>query len=87
MNHSHQDDYFVTRRQELRIGRFLDRLHRQPLMSQVRRARFEAVEREGNALGFGLGVEFYDCQSEQRGIPMAHLPKGLPIASVMQRHN
>ena len=84
-NH-HPTDFFLKRRQELRKQRYLSRLHDQPLMTQVRRARFEAIEHHGNAIGHGLGVEFYDCEAERRGVPGAHLAKDLPIAKLFSPH-
>ena len=57
-----QQEYFRKRREEVVVERFLERLHQQPLMTRARRARFEAVEHEGNALGNGDGFEFYQCE-------------------------
>ena len=82
ISHKSSSTYFEKRRQELRRNRFLSRLHDQPLMTQTRRARFEAVEHHGNALGHGLGIEFYDCLAEERGAPEARRPRPLPIAEL-----
>ena len=86
MGISNTQDYFTKRRKQLRVERYLQRLHQQPLMTQARRARFEAVEHAGNALGHGLGLEFYDCEAARRGLPEANHPKDLPIALVLEAH-
>ena len=86
MNLTDSQDYFTKRRQELRKQRYLQRLHQHPIMTQTRRARFEAVEHLGNALGQGLGIEFYDCDAEKRGVPDAHRPQPLSIALLLQAH-
>ena len=83
MGISNRQDYFTKRRTQLRVERYLQRLHQQPIMTQSRRARFEAVEHVGNALGHGLGLEFYDCEAAKRGIPEANRPKDLPISLVL----
>lgn len=77
--------FFETRRKELRRDRYLTRLHRQPLMTQTRRARFEAIEHHGNALGRGQGIEFYDCIAEERGVENAHRPQPMPVAQLLER--
>ena len=82
-NH-HPTDYFTKRKEQLRRERYLSRLHDQPIMTQTRRAHFEAVEHHGNALGGGLGIEFYDCMAERRGVTNAHRPQALPIARLLE---
>ncbi len=90
--HSSSSDFFTKRRAELKRERFLERLHRQPLMTKVRRARFEAVEHIGNALGQGLGIEVYDCAKEQKlratggaGDPSSYRWSA-PLAAVLTAH-
>ena len=85
ISHNSQD-YFTKRRRQLRKERYLQRLHQQPIMTQTRRARFEAVEHIGNALGHGLGLEFYDCEAAKRGIPEANRAQDLPLAVVLEAH-
>ena len=82
---NHSLTYFEKRRKELRRNRFLDRLHEKPLMTQTRRARFEAVEHHGNAVGSGLGIEFYDCMADARRVPNAHQPRFLAIATLLDK--
>lgn len=76
----------MKRKAELRAQRYLTRMHLQPIMTQTRRARFEAVEHVGNALGRGLGIEFYDCDAERRGVPNANRAQALPIAAILTPH-
>ncbi|MFT4638558.1 MAG: hypothetical protein ACI8T1_001879 [Verrucomicrobiales bacterium] len=87
MGITNTQDYFTKRRTQLRVERYLSRLHQQPIMTQTRRARFEAVEHKGNALGHGLGLEFYDCEAARRGIPDADRPENLPLAVVLEAHS
>ena len=84
MRISNDQDFFTARRKELSVERFLDRLHAQPLITPASRARLEAVEHFGNALGQGLGLEYYNCDSEERGRTEAHRPQGVPFPTALQ---
>ena len=86
MNLTNTSDYFTMRRAELQKERYLKRMHRKPIMTQTRRARFEAVEHMGNALGRGLGIEFYDCDAAQRSVHNAERAQALPLALALQPH-
>ncbi|MEN9023339.1 MAG: hypothetical protein ABF370_22830 [Verrucomicrobiales bacterium] len=55
-------------------------------MTQTRRARFEAVEHVGNAIGHCLGIEFYDCLAAQIGVPNAVRGKDIPLSLVLIPH-
>ena len=86
MNLTDSLDYFTVRRAQLRKERYLKRMYRKPIMTQTRRARFEAVEHVGNAIGHGLGIEFYDCLAAQRGVPNADRAQDLPLSLALDPH-
>ncbi|MCH1507115.1 MAG: hypothetical protein L7V86_26295 [Verrucomicrobiales bacterium] len=86
MNLKNSSNYFTSRRAQLRKERYLKSMHRKPIMTQTRSARFEAVEHVGNAIGHGLGIEFYDCLAAQRGVPNAERGKDIPLSLVLNPH-